>query len=73
MNGVIFEDVAKLLDESGKNASELSKIFNRERKSIYSLKNGCCFRVDYEILHGFAELGYTVALVNIKTGEVYNR
>lgn len=70
---MIFEDVAKLLEESGKNASELSKIFNRERKTIYSLKNGCCFRVDYDMIHGFAELGYTIALVNTKTWEVYNR
>lgn len=71
-SGVILEDIASILESSGKNAAELGKLFNRERKCIYNMKNAASFRMDYDILHGLAKLGYCLKLVDIKTGEIFN-
>lgn len=53
-------------------ANKLAKLFNRERKAIYNMKNGACFCLDYDITKGLAALGYRIALVRISDGKVFS-
>lgn len=69
---VIFEDIARVLEDSKLPANQLAKLFGRERKAIYSLKNGACFRLDYNMTKGLVALGYRVALVRISDGKIFS-
>lgn len=63
---MIFDDVADLITDqmkSGKSAERLAHIFQVERKTIYSYRDGCCFRLTYNFLCGLHYLGYDLALV----------
>lgn len=69
---MIFDDVAELIAnqmKAGKSAARLAHIFQVERKTIYSYRDGCCFRLTYNFLCGLHYLGYDLALVK-RDGEL---
>ena len=61
---MIIEDMANLITELRKrqSAREIAKIFNKERKWVYAIENGCTFRLDYNLIIGLNELGYEIKL-----------
>ena len=67
----IFDAVADLLQSSGKSTTQLERIFEKERKTIYNYKSGCCFHLDYSVLGGLNALGYRLVLQNKQTGEIF--
>ena len=66
---MITEDIAELIAElhKTKSAAEVAKIFNKERKWVFSIINGCTFRLDYGFIAGLSQLGLELKLV--KKGE----
>lgn len=63
---MIFDDVADLITDQmkgGKSAERLARIFGCGRKTIYSYRDGCCFRLTYNFLCGLHYLGSDLALV----------
>ena len=63
---MIFDDIAYLISHSGKSTKELCRTFNRERKTIYSYKNGATFYCDYNFVCGLNALGYELVIVDHK-------
>lgn len=70
---MILDDIANLiaLEHQKRPATELGRIFDRGRKTIYMLESGCTFHLDYGFIGGLSALGYELKLVKRATGEVY--
>lgn len=70
---MILEDIANLvsLAHQKRSASELGRIFERERKAVYNIESGCTFRLDYGLIGGLSALGYELKLVEKKSGQIY--
>ncbi len=62
---MIIDDIADLMIElrKTKSASQIGKIFGRDRKAIYAISQGCLFRLDYSFIAGLSSLGYELKLV----------
>ena len=65
---MIIEDIADLISDLHRkmSAEKVAKIFDKERKWIYSIKNGCTFRIDYGLIAGLKSLGYEIKLEKVK-------
>lgn len=64
---LIFDDLADMIEEHMKteSAADIAKKFNRERKTIYSWRNGCGFHCDVDFVCGLNQLGYDLKLVKL--------
>lgn len=64
---MIIEDMARLMDElCKKNKTKyVARQFGKERKWVYSVKNGCSFVIDAKVVAGLREFGYDIKLVRI--------
>lgn len=64
-SGIIFDDLANLIADTMKkeNATDIGKRFNRDRKAMYYLRDGCGFRCDLDFVCGVRSLGYDLRLV----------
>lgn len=62
---MVIDDLADLFVELEKKNShkEIARHFGRERKFVISMKNGCCFHLNYEFIAGLANYGYELQLV----------
>lgn len=63
---IIFEQLARVMEEataSGVSCVHLARLFNRNRKAIYSYKNGCGFRCDLDFVMGLQSLGYDIQII----------
>lgn len=69
-SGIIFDDLANLIADTMKkeNAAEIGKRFNRDRKAMYYLRDGCGFRCDIDFVCGVRSLGYDLRLVKASQG-----
>ena len=67
---IIFDDVANLISDAMKkeSAADTSKRFNRDRKAVYCLRDGCGFRCDADFVNGVRSLGYDLRLVKTVNG-----
>ena len=45
-----------------KTATQIAKIFDKERKWVYSVKNGCNVVLNPEFIGGLSALGYEIVL-----------
>lgn len=65
---MIFDQFAILIERLLKNKTtkEVARIFGKERKWVYSIKNGCCFHLDYNVICGLNKLGYDIKIVKKK-------
>lgn len=68
---MIIEDMAKLLDELCKDnkTKYIAHQFGKERKWVYSVKNGCSFVIDANVVAGLREFGYDIKLVKLREKE----
>ena len=66
-SGIIFDDLANLIEDAMKkeSAAEVGKRFNRDRKAMFFLRDGCGFRCDIDFVSGIRSLGYDLRLVNM--------
>lgn len=64
-SGIIFDDLANLIADTMKkeSATDIGKRFNRDRKAMYYLRDGCGFRCDLDFVCGVRSLGYDLRLV----------
>ena len=64
---MVLEDIANLFEEQNKikTASQLASIFEKERKWIYGVKNGCNVVLTPEFIAGLYSLGYELKLEKI--------
>lgn len=62
---MIFDEISELITAQLKTmpAREVARKFNRERKTIYSLRAGCGFHCDVDFVCGLNKLGYDLQLV----------
>lgn len=69
-SGIIFDDLANLIADTMKkeNAADIGKRFNRDRKAMYYLRDGCGFRCDVDFVCGIRSLGYDLRLVKAPQG-----
>lgn len=67
---MILKDIANLVCSlyQDKTASEVARIFGRERKWALSIMNGRGFHLDMAFIAGLSSLGYELKLVK-KDGE----
>ena len=67
---IVFDDLANLISDTMKkeSATDIGKRFNRERKSIFFLRDGCGFRCDADFVIGVRSLGYDLRLVKTAHG-----
>lgn len=65
---MIIDDIADLITELHKKvpAHRIAKIFNRERKWVCAIENGCTMRLDYDLICGLNKLGYDLKLVKME-------
>lgn len=68
---MLIEDLAVLFEELNKKyaAKDIAKHFERERKFIYYMKNGCTFHLDYAFIAGLKYFGYELKLVKVDKGD----
>lgn len=61
---MILEDIANLIEDEHKKktATQIAKIFDKERKWVYSVKNGCNVVLNPEFIGGLSALGYEIVL-----------
>lgn len=66
-SGIIFDDLANLIADAMKkeSATEIGKRFNRDRKAMYFLRDGCGFRCDVDFVGGIRSLGYDLRLIKM--------
>lgn len=64
-SGIIFDDLANLIADTmnKESATDIGKRFNRDRKAMYYLRDGCGFRCDIDFVCGVRSLGYDLRLV----------
>lgn len=64
MSRLIFDELGDILEREmqRQTASEIGKQFNRDRKSIYSMRDGCGFRCDFDFICGLRALGYDLVI-----------
>ena len=64
-SGIIFDDLANLIADTmnKESATDIGKRFNRDRKAMYYLRDGCGFRCDLDFVCGVRSLGYDLRLV----------
>ena len=69
---MIIDDIADMVAELHKTmpATKVARIFDKERKWVYSIECGCAPRLDYALIAGLNQLGYELKLVPIKKGGV---
>lgn len=62
---MVIDDLADLFTELEKKNShkEIARHFDRERKFVMSIKNGCNFHLDYGFIAGLSHYGYELQLV----------
>ena len=62
---LIIDDIADLFCELEKSNThkEIARHFDRERKFVTSIKNGCNFYLDYGFIAGISHYGYELKLV----------
>lgn len=62
---IVFEQLARVIEganASGVSTNGLARLFNRNRKTIYSYKNGCGFHCDLDFVMGLQSLGYEITI-----------
>ena len=64
---MIIEEMSNLVEslQQKMSAEKVAKIFGKERKWTFSIKNGCNFRIDYGLIAGLKSLGYEIKIVKI--------
>lgn len=69
---MIIDDIADMVAELHKTmpATKVARIFDKERKWVYTTKAGCTIRLDYGFIAGLHQLGYELKLIPIKKGGV---
>lgn len=67
---MIIDDIADLVAECHKMmpAKKVARIFDKERKWVYTAETGCTIRLDYGLIAGLNQLGYELKLVPIRKG-----
>lgn len=62
---MIIDDLADLFCELEKNNThkEIARHFDRDRKFVINIKNGCNFHLDYGFIAGLNHYGYELKLV----------
>ena len=62
---MILDDIADLITSLRKKHSvrKIAHIFERERKWVYAVENGCCIRLDTKFIAGLSSIGYELILV----------
>lgn len=69
---LIFDDVADAISEcmEKESAADIAKKFNRERKTVYSWRNGCGFHCDVDFICGLNQLGYDLKLTKMSGDDI---
>lgn len=64
MSRLIFDELSDLLEREMQRqpAAQIAKLFNRERKFIYSMRDGCGFHCDLDFICGLRALGYDLVV-----------
>ena len=57
---MIFDEVATILRD--RPIRELQRVTGLRKDRIYSLRSGCTFRMDYELLGALNRIGYDIKL-----------
>ena len=60
---MIFEEIAVVLNKFS--VEEIRNKTGLKKGRIYSLRNGCTFYLDYNLLYGLQKLGYNLILVKL--------
>lgn len=58
---MIFDDVAKIMKK--RSIREIQRLTGLRRDRIYSLRCGCTFNMDYDLVNAFKKMGYDVKIV----------
>ena len=61
---MVLEDIADLFEQESKKktATQLARVFDKERKWVYGVKNGCNVVLNPEFIGGLSALGYEIVL-----------
>lgn len=61
----MIDDIADLVAACHERmpAKKVARIFDKERKWVYTAKPGCTIRLDYGLIAGLSQLGYELKLV----------
>ena len=67
---MVLDDIADAIAEArkSKTAKEVARLFDKERKWVNFVQNGCNVRLDYNLVAGLHALGYELKLVKKKGG-----
>lgn len=62
---MILTDIEELISSLRKKytVKKIADIFERERKWVYSVENGCNIKLDLKFIAGLSSLGYELILV----------
>lgn len=63
---MIFEEIAQLMD--ARPVKEIQRRTGLKKNRAYSLRRGCCLRLDYDLVFALNRLGYDLALVPLRQG-----
>lgn len=65
---MIIEDIANLFEELEKQNThkEIARHFDRERKFVIGIKNGCSFVLNPEFIAGLRTFGYEIVLKKVE-------
>lgn len=58
---MIFDDVAKIMKK--RSIREIQRLTGLRRDRIYSLRCGCTFNMDYDLVNALKKMGYDVKIV----------
>lgn len=58
---MIFDDVAKTMKK--RSIREIQRLTGLRRDRIYSLRCGCTFNMDYDLVNALKKMGYDVKIV----------
>ena len=69
---MIIDDLADLFTDLNTKykAKDIARHFERDRKWVFSIKNGCTFHLDYAFIVGLKHFGYELRLVKVDKGEL---
>ena len=69
---MIIDDLADLFTDLNAKykAKDIARHFERERKWVFSIKNGRTFHLDYAFIAGLKHFGYELRLVKVDKGEL---
>lgn len=63
---MIFEEIAQVMD--ARPVKEIQRRTGLKKNRVYSLRTGCCLRLDYDLVFALDRLGYDLALVPLRQG-----